>query len=535
MRRALLLLTLVLLLVPSYAQQRRKATARQSVATAKKTTKRKVNASRGKAAKKKIASAKSAVGGTTQIKNLEQERKRVQQQIREHERRLKNNERDVKNRLNNLLVINHEIEGKRKTIDTIRHALSELDMRLLLIDHQLRVLNAQLADCKRRYIQSMRYMHRNRSVQNKLMFIFSADNFTQMYRRMRFMREYATYQRAQGEELKTKQAEIKQKHNELSEAKRQQARLLSKGEQERRNLETKQAEQQTVVASLQKQQKTIQSLIEKQRQRDAALNAQIDRLIAEEVERAKARAAAEAKRKAEAEAARKRAAELARKKAAAEAAARENARRIAEAKAREERLKAEAAAAKSRKERAAAEAAARKAEAERREAERRAATEARERDREVAEAKKEHEEAMTMSSDDRRITGNFESNRGRLPMPVAGPYRIVSRFGEYNVEGLNNVRLDNKGINIQTQPGAQVRSVFDGEVTRVFSFGGTAVVMVRHGNYISVYCNLGSISVHQGQQVSTRQPLGTVGADHILQFQLRREKAKLNPETWLGR
>lgn len=472
MRRALLLLTLMLLLVPSYAQQRRKATARQSVATAKKTTKRKVNASRGKTAAKKKTSAKSAVGGTTQIKNLEQERKRVQQQIREHERQLKNNERDVKNRLNNLFAINHEIEGKRKTIDTIRHALSELDMRLLLIDHQLRVLNAQLADCKRRYIQSMRYMHRNRSVQNKLMFIFSADNFTQMYRRMRFMREYATYQRAQGEELKTKQAEIKQKHNELSEAKRQQARLLSKGEQERRNLETKQAEQQTVVASLQKQQKTIQSLIEKQRQRDAALNVQIDRLIAEEVERAKARAAAEAKRKAEAE---------------------------------------------------------------RREAERRAATEARERDREVAEAKKEHEEAMTMSSDDRRITGNFESNRGRLPMPVAGPYRIVSRFGEYNVEGLNNVRLDNKGINIQTQPGAQVRSVFDGEVTRVFSFGGTAVVMVRHGNYISVYCNLGSISVHQGQQVSTRQPLGTVGADHILQFQLRREKAKLNPETWLGR
>ena len=93
-----------------------------------------------------------------------------------------------------------------------------------------------------------------------------------------------------------------------------------------------------MVTSLQKQQKTIESIIGEQRKKDAALNAQIDRLIAEEVAKARARAAAEAKRKAEAAAAakKKREEELARKKAAAEAAARENARRVAEAKAKEE-------------------------------------------------------------------------------------------------------------------------------------------------------------------------------------------------------
>jgi len=69
----------------------------------------------------------------------------------------------------------------------------------------------------------------------------------------------------------------------------------------------------------------------------------------------------------------------------------------------------------------------------------------------------------------------------------------------------------------------------------VFSFDGASVVMVRHGSYISVYCNLKSVSVRKGQKVSTRQPLGTVGSDNILQFQLRRETAKLNPEVWLGR
>ena len=93
----------------------------------------------------------------------------------------------------------------------------------------------------------------------------------------------------------------------------------------------------------------------------------------------------------------------------------------------------------------------------------------------------------------------------------------------------------NKGINIKGESGAQARSIFDGEVSGVFSFGGTMVVMVRHGSYISVYCNLASVNVHRGQRVSTRQVLGRVGNDNVLQFQLRKETAKLNPESWLGR
>ena len=198
---------------------------------------------------------------------------------------------------------------------------------------------------------------------------------------------------------------------------------------------------------------------------------------------------------------------------------------------------AEAAARKSAEERAMAEEAAREARKVREETERRAAEEAKEREREVAEAKKAKEEVpkMTLASEDRRISGNFESNRGRLPMPVAGSYRIVSHFGQYNVEGLKNVRLDNKGINILGNPGAAVRSIFDGEVSAVFSLGGTTGVMVRHGSYISVYCNLGSVSVRKGQRVSARQTIGTVGRDNILQFQLRRERSKLNTESWLGR
>ena len=466
----LLLLFLGFALAPQ-AQQRRKPAAKKTVVT-KKTNKSNKNSRAGQA-------SKSAKRPTT-VQALEKQRKQIQQQIKEQERRLANTQQDVKNRLQNLMMLNTEIAGKRRTIDTIRHDINNLDEEIEQLSLQLEQLQKMLADCKEKYVKSMRYMHRNRSSQSQMMFIFSADNLTQMYRRLRFMREYAAYQHVQGDEVKAQQEEVNAKFQEINLAKEHKAQLLAKGERERVALEGKQTEQQNVVKTLQKEQKTIQSIIAQQKKKDAALNAQIDRLIAEEVARQKARAEAEARRR-------------------AEAAARE--RELAEAKAREE------------------------AERRVREAE----------EKRVAAQRKAESMPMIAPSEDTRISGNFESNRGRLPMPITGAYRIVSHFGQYNVEGLHNVTLDNKGINIKGENGAQARSIFDGEVSGVFSFGGTMVVMVRHGSYISVYCNLASVNVHRGQRVSTRQALGRVGNDNILQFQLRKETAKLNPENWLGR
>ena len=116
-------------------------------------------------------------------------------------------------------------------------------------------------------------------------------------------------------------------------------------------------------------------------------------------------------------------------------------------------------------------------------------------------------------------------------MPMSG--RIVTHFGSYNVDGLSNVKLYSPGINIKGAAGSPVRSIFKGEVSAVYIAGSGAVVMLRHGAYISVYFYLSSVSVSKGQKVGTGQTLGTVGSDGTLQFQLRKETAKLNPEQWL--
>ena len=511
----------------------------------------------GKAAARNAVVGKKGAKGpayvtTAEIKGLQQQNQKLQQEISAHEEEMKVKQKDVDDRLQKIVRLDTEIGHQQRTIDTIATDIKGLDTNIGILKGQLASLEAQLSERRARFIRSMRYMARHRSIQDKLMFVFSAKNLTQMYRRLRFVREYAAYQRAQGEQLKAKQMQVDEKHTQLKQVRVNKSNLLYKDRQVHAQMERKRVEQQTVVNSLQNDQKVLQGVIAQRRQQQQALNAQIDRLIQIEIQKARERAIAEAKAQAAARAAaaKKRAEELARKKAAAEAAARENARRIAEAKEREAKAKAAARAAaeaaeKARQE-AAARAAAARAAAEQaradqmaREAEANRVAAERKADADRARAAREAEAARAaaaenndmLSSADRAITGNFANNRGRLPMPLSG--QIVSHFGQYNVAGMSNIRLNNDGINIKGAPGSAVRSVFMGEVSGVFMAGGMSVVMIRHGIYITVYANLGSVGVSKGQKVGTGQTIGTVGRTGILQFQLRKETAKLNPEQWL--
>ena len=564
MKKIAFFLLALLLACGAHAQHKQKSA---QVKKPQKTIVKKANPNQKQAAsanKAKTPKKKAPVYTNASIRGLQGQRSQIQKKIKEQEQALKKNQADVKQRLNTLITLNTQIDERQKNIDGIQKDINNINGNIDILNAQLKTLEQQLADRKTKYIQSMRYLAKHRNVQDKLMFIFSAKSFTQMYRRLRFVREYADFQKAQGEMVMAKQAQVDGKQTQLKQVKGEKNNLLYKGKKEKEALEGQQEEQKKVVASLQNQQKTIQKVIAEQRQKDAALNAQIDKLVAIEVAKARARAVEETRRKAAAKAeAQRKAAEIARKKAEAEAEARENARRIAEAKAHEAKLKAEAVAAAQAAEQArkaqqtadetkkkqaalaaaqaaqmkreAAEQAAREAEAQRVAAEKKAKVEASRQKQEIAEAQKEAESSERLSSMDRMISGGFEANRGRLPMPITGAYKVVSHFGQYNVSGLKGVTLDNKGINIQGNPGCSARAIYDGEVSAVFGYAGSMVVMLRHGTFISVYANLKSVSVSRGQKVKPRQVLGAVGTDNILQFQLRKETSKLNPEAWLGR
>ena len=559
MRRILILTLALAFTLSSFAQTKkpqqkarttvkRTAPVQKKTTTAKKaapvkktaTTQKKAVTTKKATTKKTATTQKKPVYTNTEIKGLQSQRAQIQKKIKEQEKLLQANRADVKDRLNNLYVINSEIEQHQKSIEGIERDITSIEGNIELLKTQLSTLEKQLDDKKAKYVKSLRYMARHRSFQEQLMFIFSAKNLGQMYRRMRFVRRYAAYQRAQGEQLKTKQLQIAEKQDELKKVRGEKSNLLYKGKKEKAALQGKQEEQQQVVSTLQRQQKVIQGVIDEQRKKDQELNAQIDRLVAEEMAKARLRAAEEARKKAAelAAAKKKREEELARKKAEAEKAAKENERRIAEAKAKEAKAKEEARTAARKKDEEAkerAEAKARAAQADREAVERKAAVENKRRERELAEARKETTSVSTLNTEDRRLSSSFEGNKGRLPRPVSG--RIVRHYGQNSVDGLKGVMLDNKGVHFKASSGATVSAVFNGEVSAVYNFGGSYLVMVRHGGYISVYCNLGAVSVSKGKHVNTGQTIGSVGSDGVMQFQLRRMRGgnaeTLNPEAWI--
>ena len=423
----------------------------------------------------------------TQKEQLQERQKKLRQQRQANQQRQRELEQQVKKRMQDVEALGSDIDDNRIVIDSLSHQMDTLNTNIAQLDSQLTVLREELEERRQHYIQSLRYMYRNRNVQNQMMFVLSAQNFNQMYRRMRFMNEYTTYQKAQGEAVKQKSEQVAVKLGELNEARNALAVLLAKSEEQQRQMEARQEEQKRLVTELQKEQQTVRKLITQQQKEEAEINRQIDKIIAEEIEKA---------RKAE----------------------EERQRKLAEQRRREQEQQRQQ------------QANANNGQNNRRNNRRNnnsGGTNNRSNTPTTPTTP-----TYTPADPDRQLTGNFAGNKGRLPVPITGNYRVIRNFGSYTLAG---VTLQSSGIQLEGQEGANARCVFEGEVSKVYNPGSGYYVMVRHGRYISVYGNLSSVNVSAGQRVSINQTLGTVGANHILIFRLQNWDKLLNPKQWLSR
>ena len=141
---------------------------------------------------------------------------------------------------------------------------------------------------------------------------------------------------------------------------------------------------------------------------------------------------------------------------------------------------------------------------------------------------------LASSPADARLSSSFAGNRGRFPKPVSGV--VVEGFGSHKY---GNITVYNPGINIKASPGAAVHAVFDGEVSNVVFIVNSYTIIVRHGEYFSIYSKLKSASVAKGQKVTTRQAIGIVATDPSektteLQFQIWKGGTPVNPSSWVG-
>lgn len=416
------------------------------------------------------------------VKALQKQKAELQSTIQKSKAELTKTKQQVKAGQQNIHYIGVQLNNRLDQIVNLEKEIGELDSLTIQLQGRIRVKEFELKEKREKLKLAMRYARTQKGQTSSLVFILSAKNVKQMFRRSRYAKEYVSFQHNLGEQILKKQAELLEEQNHLLKTKTKKSDLVKEVMLQRKDLGAQQVQQQRKVDGLKKQESGLTGKIAEQQKQLKALNKKIDDLIAYEIEQARKAAEAAARKKAAEEAARKKAAEeAARKKAGGKPVP------ASKATSKPTPIKPD----------------------------------------------------TWLTAEDRQLNGTFEQNRGRLPVPITGQYMIGNHFGTYTVPGLKNVQLENKGTNYVGRPGARARSIFAGEVTAVFQFGGSRNVLIRHGSYISVYCNLSSVTVAKGQKVNAKDIIGTVADDGsgkcILHFQLRKETAKLNPETWIGR
>lgn len=418
-----------------------------------------------------------AAQNSKKVKELKQQQSKLKTELQNSKTQLSKTQKRVKSGQQNVDYLGALVNNRLKRIHELEEELNKLEDDITRMQKDITRIDSELRLRRQRLKAAIRNARVQRENHDPLVFIFSAKTVSQMYRRARYAREYVVYQHNLSGQVLQKQAELLKAQNRLLEAKSRKSAKLNEIMEQRKSLNEQQMQEKERVAGLKKKESGLKGKVAEQQKQIAALDRKIEEVIAYEIEQARKKAEEEAQKK----------------KAAAK----------------------------------------------------KTTTTKTKQPTSTSKPKTETKPATTQKSGswltaaDRQLNGTFEQNKGRLPVPITGQYMLGNRFGIYNVPGMKNVQLDNKGTDYVGRPGARARAIFDGVVTSVFQFSGTRNVLVRHGSYISVYCNLSSTIVQKGQKVRARDILGTVANDGsgncTLHFQLRKETTKLNPEAWIGR
>lgn len=464
-------------------------------------------------------------------KNVRRQQQQTEERIRRTNEALARNSRQIANALNDLNSLNSDIERCNREIAVIQDTVNTLNSRIEVTADSIAWLDGRIDALKQTMATVLRQTRRSRSAIDNLSFIFSAGSFSQAYRRLQALKEFSVWRDRKAAELSSLNAELDRRRTELTSLREKSAAALARLDARRSTLQQRRTETDRIVASLKGKKRDLDKVMKQQQQRAAQLDNELQRLIAEE---------AEAARRAEEE--RRRQEELARQQ---EIERQERERQQAEAKQKEEEQR-QVADAKNKS-------------GKKKKSDKKSSQTAQQPKPETPTAQtdsrptqKANKPAASGNSGKSNVpkpelSANFAENKGKLPFPVEGKYSIVRHFGRNKHPNLPNIETDNAGIDIQTAAGATVRSVFDGEVSAIICPDGyNNVVLVRHGSYVTVYANIGTLNVRKGDRVTRNQPLGTVYVDtadsnrSILHFEIRNASTpgnitKENPEVWLRR
>jgi murein hydrolase activator len=421
-------------------------------------------------------------------KDLENKKKKLQSDIRLTKDLLEETKQNKKQSLTQLVTLNKKIGMHEELITTISSQVSLLDREITENNTSAQQLATELKSLKDEYALMIKYAYKNKGTYDRFMFLMSSASFNQAYNRLKYMQQYSVYRQTQGKLIVTKQQELVTKINELRVAKGEKVTLVVEQKNEVGELNGEKQNKEKSLVQLQQKEKELKTELKKKQEDAQRLQAAIQAIIEEEIRKAREQAIKEQARKA---------AEL--------AAAKEKERIALELKKKKEGKK-----------------------------------DSKEPIKPIEKEVKPiapKANVLILTPEAQTLSTSFEANKGRLPWPVVEGV-ITSKFGIHDHPVLKSIKVKNDGINISTKRGAAVRVVFDGEVTGVVSIpnAGKAVI-VRHGDYLSVYTNLSDVTVKKGDKLKIKQNIGTINIDEDnkseFQLQIWKGSNTLDPQNWI--
>jgi len=411
----------------------------------------------------------------SQQEKLEARKAQIQKEIRENEALLQTVKKKEKSAVTVIIIQANKIKLKEKLINTTEKQKKLLGNDMYINQLKINKLKKELEILKEDYAKMIVKSYKSRSEQSRAMFILSSENFLQAYKRAQYMKQYTSFRKTQGEEIKSKTKQLIVYNEKLNIQQTAKKKLIAENEKERLSLLKEKNEQQKLVNSIKKDKKKITADIKKKQQESRAIDRQIDRLIREAI--------AEANRKA--------ALEKAMEKAKAEAKAGDSKEEI--------KTRAKAIVSSSRA---------------------------------VSSSK------IVLTPEAKIIADNFKANRGRLPFPVEKGF-ISLGYGDQPHPVFRTLTIHNSGVEITTEQGTNARAVFDGEVASVIVLSPVnKAVMIQHGDYFTVYQNLSSVSVSKGDKVSRKETIGKIRTSGegktVIKFLILQNTTYNNPASWLS-
>lgn len=415
---------------------------------------------------------------TQTVKELENQRKQAYKQLETMNQLLNETKKSQRSSINKINIINKNIAERKKLINNITLEIDKLDNEVRKLSNEKKNLETKLGLLKNDYARLVQEAHIHKSIYTKIMFVMSANTFDQSYRRLRYLSEFSDYRKQQVRKIQKVTTDIGIKTDNLNKTKSTKVEVVKQKESEAQKLTKDQQKEKVLMTDLQKKEKKLRADLKVQQRKANDINNKIQRIIAEEIRKAEAKRAEEE-----------------RKRIAAE-----NKKKSTDTKTTTKETTAE---------------------------------------RETTTVSKPSVSVLT--KEETLISGNFAANVGRLPWPTEKGI-ISGHYGVHAHPVLKHVTTNNKGVYIQTPARSNARAVFEGVVTQRFSIpGSNNAVIIKHGDYRTVYANLTDIYVNVGQKVSAKQSIGRIFTDDEndnkteLYFQIWKGKVLLNPESWIAR